>query len=140
MLISYVLNSLLIAVCVALHYEALSNLSRWLPRLISNHRLLVLIGVVGAMFAHVVEVWIFAGGFYLMIHLEGMGELQGNLNGNFLDCVYFSFTSYTTLGYGDIEPHGNIRFLAGLEALTGLVLITWSASFMFIEMQKYWKK
>ena len=29
---------------------------------------------------------------------------------------------------------GDVRFLAGLEALTGLVLITWSASFLFIEM------
>jgi hypothetical protein len=28
--------------------------------------------------------------------------------------------------------------LTGIEALTGLVLITWTASYLFIEMQKYW--
>ena len=115
-------------------------LSRWLPRLLHNHRLLVLIGVIGTMVAHVVEVWIFAIGFYFMNHAQGLGELRGNNDGSLLDCVYFSFTNYTTLGYGDVEPIGDLRFLAGLEALTGLVLITWSASFMFIEMQKYWKR
>jgi hypothetical protein len=35
---------------------------------------------------------------------------------------------------------GNLRFLAGLEALLGFVLITWSASFLYFEMQKYWNK
>ncbi len=34
---------------------------------------------------------------------------------------------------------GNLRFLSGLEALTGLVLIAWTASFTFIEMQQLWK-
>lgn len=126
--------------CVGIHFEVLSTLSRWLPRLVPSRRLLVLAGVVGVMIAHVAEIWIFAAGFYFMNHTEGLGELRGNIDGGFLDCVYFSFTNYTTLGYGDIEPIGNLRFLAGLEALTGLVLITWSASFMFIEMQKYWKK
>jgi|TARA_B110000263_G_scaffold166678_1_gene145111 hypothetical protein len=65
--------------------------------------------------------------------------LPGDFDGSLIDCVYFFFTNYTALGYGDIEPLGNIRFLAGLEALTGLSLITWSASFMFIEMKKIWK-
>lgn len=31
-------------------------------------------------------------------------------------------------------------FLAGIESLLGLVLITWTASFLFIEMQKFWGK
>ena len=54
--------------------------------------------------------------------------------------IYWIFTTYSTLGFGDIEPTGHIRFLTGLESLTGLVLITWSASFLFLEMQKYWPK
>ena len=56
-----------------------------------------------------------------------------------LDCVYFSFTTFTTLGFGDIEPIGDLRYLTGLEALTGLVLITWTASFLYLEMQRYWE-
>jgi hypothetical protein len=31
-----------------------------------------------------------------------------------------------------------VRILAGMEALVGLVLITWSASFTFLKMQIYW--
>jgi hypothetical protein len=33
-----------------------------------------------------------------------------------------------------------VRFLAGMEALSGFVLITWSASFTFLEMQRYWDR
>jgi hypothetical protein len=53
--------------------------------------------------------------------------------------VCFSFSTYTTLSYGDIDAVGDLRHLTGLEALTGLVMITWSASFLFLEMQRYWK-
>ena len=67
-----------------------------------------------------------------------MGSLIGNFNGTLLDCVYFSFTTFTTLGFGDIEPNGRLRFLTGIESLTGLVLITWTASFLYFEMQRYW--
>ena len=28
----------------------------------------------------------------------------------------------------------------GTEALTGFMLITWSASFMYLEMEKFWRK
>ena len=55
-----------------------------------------------------------------------------------LDCAYFSFTTFTTLGYGDIEAVGQLRHLTGIEVLAGLMLITWSASFLFLEMQRYW--
>lgn len=30
----------------------------------------------------------------------------------------------TTLGFGDIEPIGDLRYLTGIESLSGLVLIT----------------
>ena len=43
---------------------------------------------------------------------------------------------YTTVGFGDIAPLGPVRLLVGIEALAGLVLITWSASFTFLIMQR----
>jgi len=57
-----------------------------------------------------------------------------------LDCVYFSAVCFTTLGLGDMFPIGAIRFMTGAEALCGLVLITWSGSFTFVEMQRFWKQ
>jgi len=73
-----------------------------------------------------------------MVKDEFWGSIQGNFNGSLLDSLYFSFTNFSTLGFGDIEPFGAIRFLVGMEALVGFVLITWTASFLFYEMQRYW--
>ncbi|MDD2832393.1 MAG: potassium channel family protein [Methylotenera sp.] len=122
-----------------LHFEALNQLSIHIPNLPIKHRLRVLIGLLGAFLAHVLEVLVFAFGYYLMIKQEVFGTLDGSFNHSFIDCVYFSFVCYTSLGFGDIVPTGDLRFFAGVEALSGLVLITWTASFMFLEMQKLWK-
>ncbi|WP_341503903.1 ion channel [Gallaecimonas sp. GXIMD4217] len=139
MLYTILINSLLVSLAVLVHYEILRQLSLFVPRLTIRHRLRVLFGVFGALCAHVIEIWLFAFGYYFMVHVDGFGTLAGNFDHSLLDCSYFSFSTYTSLGLGDIAPLGNIRFLAGLEALTGLVLITWSASFMFIEMTKFWE-
>ncbi|PUZ92369.1 potassium transporter Kef, partial [Vibrio vulnificus] len=37
----------------------------------------------------------------------------------FLNAVYFSVVTFTTLGYGDISPVGLARFIAALEAFLG---------------------
>jgi hypothetical protein len=139
MILAIILNSILIAAAVLIHYEALNQLSIIIPKLPIRPRLKVLVGVLGTLVAHVIEMWIFAFGYYFMVHSDKFGALKGAFDNSLLDCVYFSFVTYTSLGFGDIEPLGNLRFLTGLEALTGLVLITWTASFMFIEMQKLWK-
>ena len=140
MLTAALVNFSLVAITVVIHYEMLRLLSIVIPRLRIKHRLRVLIGVFGTICAHVVEVCLFGLAFYWMARLGGFGELSGNFDGSLLDSIYFSFTNYTTLGYGDIEPQGSLRFLAGIEALTGLSLITWSASFMFMEMTQFWNE
>lgn len=43
------------------------------------------------------------------------------------------------VGYGDVVPSGELRLLAGVEALNGLLLIGWSASYTFIAMERFWK-
>jgi len=75
-----------------------------------------------------------------MIQTEGWGTLEGNNSGTIWDCAYFSFTTFTTLGFGDIVRLGDLRYLTGIESLTGLVLITWTASFLYYEMQRYWEE
>jgi Ion channel len=134
----FLVNLSVIGIVVALHYEFLRQISRILPKLKIRHRLRIVLGVFAALTAHAIEVWIFALSFFLMHHAENWGQLQGNLEGTFFDYVYFSFTTYTTLGTGDIQPIGDLRYLTGLESLTGLVLITWTASFLYLEMMRYW--
>jgi hypothetical protein len=57
-----------------------------------------------------------------------------------VDCIYYSASVYTTVGFGDIYPVGAIRTMTGTEGLTGLTMITWSASYTFVEMLDTWKK
>jgi hypothetical protein len=135
----FLLNSLLVAIAVMIHYEFLYRATTLIPKMKVKHRFRIVFGVFAALIAHAVEIWIFAFAYYFMHHTEGWGVLKGSFNGSLMDCAYFSFTTFTTLGFGDIEPIGDLRYLTGLESLTGLVLITWTASFLYYEMQRYWK-
>jgi hypothetical protein len=136
----YIINSVLIAIAVLIHYEVLRFMSTIIPRLTLHSHLRVLVGIFGALCAHVAEVWLFGFAYYWASSMPTLGLLSGNFDGSLMDSVYFSFTTYTSLGFGDVAPMGDLRFLAGLESLTGLVLIAWTASFMYLEMSRYWKE
>lgn len=138
MIYEFLINSLIVAGSVIVHYEFLYRITLYIPKMGINHRYRIVFGVIGALIAHALEIWIFAIAYYFMIRADGWGGLNGNINGGFMDCGYFSFTVFTTLGFGDIEPVGDLRYLTGIESLTGLVLITWTASFLYYEMQRYW--
>ena len=139
MLSVFVANSIIVAVAVMIHYEFLYHMTKLIKAMKIGHRYRIVLGVFGALTAHAVEVWIFAFAFFAMLRAEGWGHLEGNFSGSLMDCAYFSFTTFTTLGFGDIAPIGDLRYLTGIESLTGLVLITWTASFLYLEMQRYWE-
>lgn len=138
MIYVFLLNSIVVTIVVIIHYELLYRASLYIPKMRIKHRFRIVVGVFIALTAHAIEIWIFAIAYYFMNKTDGWGELTGNFNGSLMDCGYFSFTTFTTLGFGDIEPIGHLRYLTGIEALTGLVLITWTASFLYYEMQRYW--
>lgn len=48
---------------------------------------------------------------------------DGTLARSYLDKLYFSGVTFTTLGYGDYSPVGGARFLAFLESFLGVLLI-----------------
>ncbi len=139
MIYVFLINSLVVAISVILHYEFLYRLTVYIPKMKMNHRYRIVYGIFGSLIAHALEIWVFAISYYLMNNAEGWGNLKGAFNGSLMDCGYFSFTVFTTLGTGDIQPTGDLKYLTGIEALTGLVLITWTASFLFYEMQRHWK-
>jgi hypothetical protein len=66
--------------------------------------------------------------------------LGGEFRDRFATYLYFSAETYTSLGFGDIYPLGEIRMVVGVEALTGLLMIAWTASFTYLEMQRYWDR
>ncbi|MDX1519103.1 MAG: ion channel [Gammaproteobacteria bacterium] len=139
MFLATLANIVIVSLCVMVHYEMLARISSVLPTLKIIPRIKILVGVLGALIAHIMEIWIFALGYYLLIKTGKFGDLVGSAGNGLIDYAYYSFVTYTSLGFGDVLPTDHLRFLTGLETLTGLVLIAWTASFMFLEMQKYWR-
>lgn len=128
----------LMLLCVGVHYEFLWLASWTLAQMRRTLRWRVVLGVLFALTAHLIEITIFSFGWVAVLY-TGQGALSAP-NTDFETIVYFSMSTYTSLGYGDIVPSGSSRLIAGLEALTGLVLIAWTASFTYLEMQRYWEK
>lgn len=132
------LGLVLALICVGVHYEGLSLATSLIRKVPIAHRMRVVFGLIAAIFAHIFEVMIFAVGWFVL-DMFGLAKLSIP-DAQFGDHVYFSFTTYTSLGYGDIVPLGPARFIAGLESLLGLVLIAWTASFTYFEMTLYWEE
>ncbi|MCH1429520.1 MAG: two pore domain potassium channel family protein [Chlamydiales bacterium] len=79
--------------------------------------LYILIGMTWAVFYQLIE-YFHPGSFYI--------DAQHNLDRalTWSDFIFFSFTTLTTLGYGDISPVSSYaRSLSIIEALTGVVFI-----------------
>ena len=121
-----------------IHYAFLDQLNRQMLSLRAGPRVRIMGGVAVAIIAHVIEVGVFAFGYYLFAEIIQKGSPHGEMVGNFSDYLFFSFVTFTTVGYGDITPAGGLRWLAGIESLTGFVLITWTASFLYLEMTRFW--
>jgi len=124
--------------CVLIHHEVLSHLDRKRGMAPRRDGFKVALGLIGALLAHVFEIILFAVAYIILTHMEGMGHIVGEMDHEIRDHVYFSFTTYSTVGYGDLVAVGPMRILVGVESLLGLVLITWTASFLFLEMQTRW--
>jgi len=130
----------LVVGCVLLHYETLRLLSFVLLKLHGKRRRRILILVLALVVLATVEIWLFGAGYYLLLRDPSYGALHGpGRVDEFLDYVYFSAVIYTTLGLGDLIPSGSIRFLVGTQALVGFTLISWSAAFTFLEMERFWR-
>lgn len=128
---------LLVATTV-IHYEVLRLLTAALPVLRIRPRVQLIFVIIGAFGAHFLEILLYGAAYYLLasrFDVGGMGQ-AGPLH--FSRCLYFSAETYTTLGYGDVLPHGDLRLLAGLEALNGMLLIGWTASYTFLSMERFW--
>ena len=81
--------------------------------------------------AHIVEAGLYALGFSFGEILGNYAFAQENVD-SFMDVFYFSVVNYSSLGLGDIYPTGHLRFLVGVEALNGFLLISCSASTIFL--------
>jgi len=128
----------LVVLTTVIHYELLRGLSAVLPAVRIPSRAKVLVVVFTAFFAHFAEILFYALAIFALVRYAHLGTLGEPGRFSLNTALYFSAETYTSLGYGDVIPVGDLRLLAGVEALNGLLLIGWSASYTYIAMERFW--
>jgi Ion channel len=123
------LAALIVALCLFLHVTGLLLMAEWvlqhreyLERTGSMRRSMFLLIVLfsGVMVLHISETCMWAVFYYTQ-------ELFKDLETS----VYFSLTSYTTIGYGDVLLPERWRLLGAIEGVSGVLLCGVSTAFMF---------
>jgi hypothetical protein len=110
----------LLVLTTVIHYEVLRMLTVGLPTFDMPTRAKLIVVIFGTFFTHVAEIFLYAVAFYVLARYLGAGTLGDASRSSLTLCLYFSAETYTSLGYGDIVPRGELRLLAGMEALNGL--------------------
>jgi voltage-gated potassium channel len=89
-------------------------------------RALVILGAAFGLFLlHALEIWIYAV-FYVAVR-----EIP-----NLEDALYFSTSTYATIGYGDVVLSRRWRLLGAIEGVSGVILLGWSTAFFFSIIQR----
>lgn len=138
MLLSHLLiGTVLICVTVVIHAVVLDRLITTIERHKNKIRLMfrkswkvpvLIIAVLGTFSAHVVQIWLWAL-FYLRV--AALPDLESAL--------YFSTTTFTTVGYGDIYLDKEWRLLSSFQSANGFILFGWSTAFIFEIMSGLYK-
>lgn len=128
----------LLVITTIIHYEVLRMLTVGLPALAMPARAKLIVVIFGAFFAHAMEIVLYALAIYVLVRYAGSGTLGDASHLSLTKSLYFSAETYSSLGYGDVVPGGDLRLLAGVEVLNGLLLIGWSASYTYIAMERFW--
>ena len=137
-LIATLLTCLITALTILVHYEAIRFVHRWHARPWNSVRFSVIAGVFLLFAAHSFEIWLFAAGIYIAKNVLLLGGLEGAFTESTADYLYISVVTYAAIGYGDIRPTGFIRTMCGFEALTGILMMAWSAAYTVSRLQDLW--
>ena len=138
MLTATILTSVTTAATILVHYEALRLVHYVHSHPLGGVRLKVVACVFMLFAAHSLEVWMFAATLYIAKDHLHMGTLVGVFDESWRDYLYFSVVTYASVGYGDIRPTGDIRTICGFEALTGILMMAWSAAYTVFRLQDHW--
>jgi hypothetical protein len=115
---------LLVSACVAIHGFGMVIGLRWLGRTWPRHghhfslpaMFWIIVRVVyGLLILHILQIMVWAACY----HWTGCFA-------DFKTCFYYSATSYSTVGYGDVIPPSEWRILGSIEAVTGVLMFGWS--------------
>lgn len=138
------ISALMIALTSLIAYEILRHVWNLLPRLTLPPRLRVVLIILPIFAAHILSIWLYALAYFLIENYTHFGVLTGLIGPaalsyeSFVERLYFSSVTYTSLGFGDVIPTRDLRMLASAEVLNGLVMIGWTVSFTYLTMEKFW--
>jgi voltage-gated potassium channel len=134
------IGAVLVAITVMFHAVGTTYLVRYLARTFldqqgrwGSRRALVALMIVAIVlvFLHTFEIIMWAGTYRVLVPVSELPDFE--------TAVYFSFVTFTTLGYGDITLSDGWRLLSGIQALNGILLVGWSTALMFAVVQKTWQ-
>jgi len=131
-----IVMTLAVVLSIGIHYGVLLLTTWILASFHGRHPATIILSLFLAVVAHLLEILVFAVAWY-QSHRTGLIQFS-IADPGFIDILYFSGTTYTTIGYGDIVIVGNGRIAAVVEGVMGLVLIAWTASFTYFEMNRKW--
>jgi voltage-gated potassium channel len=119
----------IVAVCLVLHVSSIVFIADWM--LDQREKRKDRMGTIGYM-----GLLIAAFSAIIMLHMIEIAIWAAFYFGNslFLDfetALYFSTTSYTTIGFGDVVLPRAWRMLGGIEGVTGVLLCGLSTAFVF---------
>ena len=80
---------------------------------------------------HTIQIAIWAVAYLLLVEVSELTTFE--------TALYFSFVTFTTLGYGDITLSEPWRIMSGIQALSGILLVGWTTAFLFAVVQRSWK-
>jgi len=138
MIVAMVASIVLVVTTILILYEMLRLTSNHLAELPLPPRARIIVVVLASFAGHTAAVWTYAFAYWVLAVKWRIGGFAGLPVEGFQDCLYFSVVTYTSLGFGDHVPVSHARLIAGVEALNGLLLIGWSASFTYLAMERYW--
>jgi hypothetical protein len=138
MIVAMAASVVLVMTTILILYETLRLTSNHLADLPVPPRMRIVAVVLAAFVGHTAAVWTYALAYWALVVKLHVGAIAGLPVDSFEDCLYFSVVTYTSLGFGDQVPVSHARLIAGVEALNGLLLIGWSASFTYLAMERYW--
>ncbi|WP_081639421.1 ion channel [Euryhalocaulis caribicus] len=93
--------------------------------------------MIGIITLHVLESALYAVGYWIGLSYLEIGGFDQMTDINFMNVLYYSIVTYSSLGLGDAYPTGHLKFMTGIQALNGFLAISCSASVMFVWMKDY---
>jgi hypothetical protein len=122
------LATLMVGLTVIIHFAGLLGLM-WMLRA-RGHRFRAHESAVGQGAAIVFVVLGLVAILTIEIWLYGMVYFALGALPDFESALYFSTTSFTTIGYGDIVLEKSWRLFGAVEGANGLLLFGWSTAFL----------